>query len=117
MSHPFYDRPDCIITGCWFHSPAESKRLRADLHRLGDCYIIVGNRNDVGEADWQYLEPPHYDRIISVDYPDHYFERRGIVMFTTRSAIFNKVAEDYIAGNTRLPEPPPTYPDTAGDAA
>jgi hypothetical protein len=54
--------------------------------------------------------------MISVDNAA-YFERRGVVVFTTRVAVFNKEAEDYIAGVIRWPMPAPTYPDTAGDAA
>jgi hypothetical protein len=118
MSHERFNFPECIITGCLFHDPVGGRFIVADLHRLGDCYVINGNPNKDGEAAWIYSEPTHpvYRRIISVDNAA-YFERRGVIVFTTRVAVFNKEAEDYVAGVIRWPAPAPTYPNTAGDAA
>jgi len=106
MSHPFYNLPECIITGCLFHSLAEGKFVVADLHRIGDCYVISANTGKGGEADWTFGEPksPVYNRIITVDHAA-YFERRGVIVFTTRVAVFNPAAEDYIAGLIRWPQP------------
>jgi hypothetical protein len=108
MSHERYNYPECIITGCLFQDISQGRFIVADLHRLGDCYVISGNAPG-GDAAWTYGEPKHpiYDRIISVD-NSAYFERRGVIVFTTRVAVFNKTAEDYVAGIMRWPEPTAT---------
>jgi len=105
MSRARFDFPDCIITGCLFYDTADERHIVADLHRLGDCYIINGNYS--GRTDWVDGPPPpdhHYNKVVSVD-NGAYFERRGMIVFTTRVAVFNRAAEDYIAENIRLSQP------------
>jgi len=87
--------PDCILTGCYFHSPLEAKFVRGDLHRLGDCYIVTANTVETNNADWLYGQPPANDMVVSA-MQSAFFERRGVIVFTTKVAVFNKRAEEYL---------------------
>jgi hypothetical protein len=95
--------PDCILTGCYFNSPLESKFVRGDLHKLGDCYIVTANTVATNNADWIYGHPPASDMVVSA-IQSAYFERRGVIVFTTKVAEFNKRAEEYLT-KWRFPTP------------
>jgi hypothetical protein len=88
--------PDCVLTGCYFNSPIEQKFVRGDLHKLGNCYIVTANTVETNNADWKFGQPPSGDMIVSA-IQSAYFERRGVIVFTTQVAEFNKRAEEYLA--------------------
>jgi len=95
--------PDCILTGCYFHSPLEGKYVRGDLHRIGDCYIVTANTEATSNAAWHYGAPPASDMVVGA-MQSSYFERRGVIVFTKAVATFNRQAEEYLA-RWRFPEP------------
>lgn len=98
------NKPECILTGCYFHSPTEGRYIRGDLHRIGECYVVTGNTTRGANGDWIYGAPPTDDMLVSA-LQATYLEKRGVVVFTTNVAVFNDHASEYI---TKWAVPRPT---------
>lgn len=92
--------PECVLTGVDFYDPQEVRWVRGDLHRLGDAYIVTANTTNSHNCAWQYGQPRPGDMVVTA-MQAAYFERRGVIVFTTAVAMFNDAAEAYLKQSLR----------------
>jgi len=75
----------CLCTGCWLYDPPHRRRVRGDLHALGERVLIFNACTTSAppvEAAWEgnVVPPdPEVDRaVILMPFPQTIFERRGV---------------------------------------
>lgn len=90
----------CLITGCELFDHGSGRSLHGDLHALESVYIFNGVLNDDVEAKWEYKsEPPDASkRTLLINSGTHFFERRGVIVVSTKDANLNVAALNYLGG-------------------
>jgi len=82
----------CIKTGCILIDQNQSKQVYGDLHQInGDTYIFNACLDKHGETNWDSGIECNSPAV----YTDHYFERRGVIVFSAQDAVYNQALEDY----------------------
>lgn len=93
-------RPECVITGADLVVFGEGKAVHGDLHTMGDVYIFNAVLDGGGDIAWKhgitaadFIETDC--KVVGVN-SSHYFERRGVIVFSKTSATLNDAAFQYL---------------------
>ncbi len=94
----------CLITGCDLIVPDESKAVRGDLFKLDNHTYIFNACCDGHDTHWQWGAYMGHGSAIKLNPGVEYFERRGIIVFSTVDAKLNDYAVKYLGLSKVFPQ-------------
>lgn len=90
-------KPKCLITGCDVFATNLVCYARADLHQLGEAYLLVCVTDQSGRVDWRplFFHGRTDTRRVTLD-TNNTFERGSLVVVNVRDAVLSDEAVKYI---------------------